>query len=161
MLPCVPDDLDLSLNASVPETSRHKHAVDLLQSHIEVYFPVFDVSAFDPGDLDSGTQIGSCMSQRLYHRDIGIAQCRIFAADGDSGRFDGLLRRLDQLFPQVEIRRTVNAESCLHQARKPLFLKYEGQLVDRIEIGVGYHCIAGDVGEEGDLFLCVIIEHQV
>src|SRR6266513_1179011 len=149
------DRLYHAFDSPPAETARNEYRVHAFQERAEAV--LFDRLRIHVTDVDSAARVDPGVDERLVQRLVGIGKVDILADHGDGDLVLGMLERLDQLFPYLELGRLGDdAELVADDFIQHLLVQHPGNPVDRVRVPDGDDGIGLNVGEQRDLLLFVL-----
>src|SRR6266581_3324109 len=149
------DRLHHAFNAPLAEAPGDKYRVHAFQQRADAV--LLDRLRIHITDVDSAARVDPGVDERLVQGLVGIGKVDILADHGDGDLVLGMLERLDQPFPYLELGRLGDdAELVADNFIQHLLVQHPGNPVDRVRVPDGDDGVGLNVGEQRDLFLFVL-----
>ena len=149
------DRLHHAFHAALAETARNEYRVHAFQERADSV--LLDRLRIHVTDVDSTARVDPGVDERLVQRLVGIGKVDILADHGDGDLVLGMLERLDQLFPDLELGRLGDdAELVADDFIEHLLVQHPGDPVDRVRVPDGDDGIGLNVCKQRDFLLFVL-----
>src|SRR6266705_2226227 len=154
------DRLHHAFHAALAETARNEYRVHAFQERANAV--LLDRLRIHITDVDSAARVDPGVDERLVQGLVGIGKVDILADHGDGDLVLGMLERLDQLLPYLELGRLGDdAELVADDFIQHLLVQHPGNPVDRVRVPDGDDGVRLNVGEQRDFFLFVLEDGPV
>src|SRR5437773_3226047 len=149
------DRLHHAFDAPLAEAPGDEYRVHAFQERADAV--LLDRLRIHVTDVDPAARVDPGVDERLVQRLVGIGEVDILADHGDGDLVLGMLERLDQLFPDLELGRLGDdAELVADDFIQHLLVQHPGNPVNRVRVPDRDDGVGLNVGKQRDLLLFVL-----